>query len=500
MLITAAAAAGQPLVQTASGPVTGLEQNGVEVFKGLPYAAPPVGARRWRAPQPPPPWQEPRRAQTFSAACPQAKDRVMPAARSQSEDCLYLNLWRPRGADRLPVMVFIHGGGFCKGSASQAMYDGAAFARAGVVLVTINYRLGLFGFFCHPALTAESPEHTCGNYGLLDQIAALRWVQANIARFGGDPQRVTVFGESAGAVSIGLLMASPLARGLFRRAILQSGTVPLRLRARGELEQDGVRLQQGLGIADGPEALARLREVPADKLLARGAGDDMFPGQSVRDLLCLDGYVFPEAPAEAFAAGRQAGVPLLVGSNADEGTLWSRRLPLKTVTRWQTMLRVLCGAQAPQAAALYPVATEAELQPALDAFVGDPFIAGARRTARWMAPLQPQTFLYHLTHRGPLAQRTGLGAFHGSELPLLFDTLPRQIALPDDERRFAETLRRYWTRFAASGDPNGEGLPRWPRYTPATDEHLTLDLAFPVGDHLKQPQCDFWDQLQEAGR
>lgn len=504
LLTGACAAADDCTIETTYGPVVGTTDGRVRVFKGLPFAAPPVGDLRWKPPVSPTPWTLPRQAKEFAPSCPQAADRIVPAQARQSEDCLYLNVWAPQGAqklpqelpEKLPVMVFIHGGGFTKGSGSQSTYASDALARHGVLLVTINYRLGHFGFFCHPALSAESPERTCGNYGLMDQIMALRWVHDNIGRFGGDPANVTIFGESAGAVSVGLLMASPLARGLFHRAILESGTVPLRMQTRAEAEQKGQALQRTLGVGDGPEALAQLRRVPAEKLLASGAGDDRLPGASIRDLLCVGGYGLPEAPADVFAAGRQALVPVIAGSNGDEGTLWSRRLPINTALKWRVALRALLKEDAPEAARLYPVQDDTDVQEALDQLVGDPFVAGARRMVRWMTAAEPDVYLYHFTRVNAAGQRTTLGAFHGSELSYVFGSFPSRMGKTVDDEELSEQMIGYWTRFARTGDPNGVGATVWPKYTAAQDQHLVFDVPLTVGQGLRREQCDLWDKIQ----
>lgn len=482
-------------VATASGPLTGTDTDGVRVFRGIPYAAPPVGVLRWRPSQPPQSWTAPRDCTKFGPACPQAADRIVTKVGAQSEDCLYLNVFAPEG-EKQPVMVWIHGGGFSKGAASVPIYDSPDLARQGVVLVTINYRLGHFGFFCHPALTAESPEKTCGNYGLLDQIAALQWVRNNIERFGGDPGNVTIFGESAGAVSVSLHMVSPLSRGLFHRAIMQSGTVPMRMKARADLERQGQEMQRKLGIADGPGALAALREVKPERLLASGAGDDMFPGMGTRDRLCLGGYGLPEAPAEVFAAGRQAPVPVIVGSTADEGTLWSRKLPVKTVAAYQAMLRAMFQEHAAEMTRLYPVQTDADVERALDEIVGEGFVAGARRVARWTEALGQPAYLYQFTRENALSKRCGLGAFHGSELVYLFHTFPMLLRPTPDDEGLSRQMMAYWASFARTGNPNGAGAYPWPSYTTQADRHLVLDAPPGQGQHLRQAQCDLWDTLQ----
>jgi para-nitrobenzyl esterase len=297
-------------------------------------------------------------------------------------------------------------------------------------------------------------------------------------------------------VSVGLLMTSPLARGLFQRAILESGSVPLRLKSRADLERVGVDLQHKLGVADGPDVLERLRAVKAEELLARGAGDDALPGLSVRNLLCVDGVVLPEQPSAVLAAGRQALVPMIAGSNRDEGTLWSRRLPVDTVPKWRAMLRLICGDLADRAAALYPVNSAADLPAALDALIGDPFVAGARRMVRWQETRVRDTYLYHFTRYGEVSRRSGLGVFHAAELPYVFGTFGALLPTAPEDQQLSAAIMGYWTRFARSGDPNGEGAVPWPAYTAARDEHLQLDLAPQVGRGLKQARCDFWDELQ----
>lgn len=496
LLLPGLALAQQPCtVSTVSGPVTGLVQDGIRTFKGLPYAQPPVGDLRWKPPQPAQPWTGPRPATEFGPACPQLKDRIVQTPQKQSEDCLYLNVYSPAEAYGLPVMVWIHGGGFTNGTGSLPLYEGSALARHGVVLVTINYRLGLFGFFAHPALTAESSDGVCGNYGLMDQIAALKWVRDNAERFGGDPGNVTIFGESAGAVSVSVLMTSPPAQGLFHRAIIQSGGAPKRVVSRQEAEQRGLQTQRRLGVADGPQALAALRALPADKLLTPGAGDDALPGLSMRSLMCVDGQVLKEPPAEVFAAGRQARVPLMTGSTADEGTLWSRRLPVSTVEKYRGTLRVLFQDRAAEVERLYPAATDADVQQAVEALMGDGFVATVRRNARSMLPLSTPVYLYQFVRQGPVARRTGLGAFHASELPYVFGTMPERMPFAPDERQLSEAMMGYWTRFARTGDPNGDGTQEWPGYTLADDNHLVLDWPISAGQHLRQAQCDLWDSM-----
>lgn len=484
-------------VTIASGPITGLTEGDVEGYKGIPYAAPPVGDLRWRPPQPVEPWTTPRACTAFGPSCPQKGDELLVTPGPFSEDCLYLNVWTAAQAgQRRPVMFWIHGGGFIQGGAAQSVYDGTALARQGVVVVTINYRLGPYGFLAHPALAAEAGDGTSGNYGLMDQIAALKWVQTNIARFGGDPGNVTLFGESAGAVSVNLLLCSPLARGLFHRAIAQSGAVPENIPNQQEARERGLKYAAKLGVTgSGPTALAQLRAKSSAELLAAFARTSPLPGSGHRDCLCVDGRVLTEPPAEVFTARRQAAVPYMAGTNRDEGTLYLRNLPIKTVAGYQAGLRALFGDQAAAVAALYPALTDAEVPGAVAAILGDAFVSGTRRAVRWMAAVQPHTYLYHFTRTNAISDRLGMGCFHGLEIPYVFGS-GTMLRMAPRERELSALMIGYWTRFAATGDPNGGGAPVWPAYTEAADQHLELNLPPRVGSGLRKEQCDFRDSLR----
>lgn len=482
---------------TASGPVTGLVEGAVSVYRGIPYAAPPVGDLRWRPPQSVQPWTTPRACTAFGPSCPQKEDKLLVTPAPFSEDCLYLNVWTTaRAGERRPVMFWIHGGGFIQGGAAQSVYDGAALARQGVVVVTINYRLGPYGFLAHPALADEAGDGTSGNYGLMDQLAALQWVRTNISQFGGDPGNVTIFGESAGAVSVNLLMCSPLARGLFHRAIAQSGAVPERIPDQQGAQARGVKYAAKLGIAGtGREALAQLRAKSSEDLLAAFANTTPLPGSGNLDCLCVDGRVLTELPGKTFAAGRQTNVPYMAGTNRDEGTLFRRNLPIKTVAGYQAGLQALFGDRATDVAAMYPVATDAEVPGAVAAILGDAFVSGARRAVRWMAAVQPHTYLYHFTRTNALSDRLGLGCFHGLEIPYVFGS-GAMLRLAPRESELAAQMMGYWTRFAATGDPNGDGSVTWPAYSQAADQHLELNLPPRVGRGLRKAQCDFRDSLR----
>ena len=373
------------------GAIRGSRGSGVRFYLGIPYAAPPVGALRWRAPQPVLRWEGVRDCTAYGPSAPQQPGLEFGPLRvgETSEDCLYLNVWTPARSpgDELPVMVWIHGGSFTSGSGSMGIYSGETVAEAGgVVVVTINYRLGALGFLAHPALSAESPQGVSGNYGLLDQIAALKWVRRNIAVFGGDPRLVTVFGESAGAISILDLMASPLAAGLFQRAIVQSGILqeaamgsqtgwPLR-----EAERAGARFVRGLGVSDG-ETLEQMRALPVDALLRRTpASDFLTAGLPYKPV--VDGYLLPKSATETFAAGEQMDVPLLVGSNADEGSLFMPLMGDVTLARYRAYLKASYGTRAGRVQALYPAATGAEVPSALNRMLTEMGFASAARSPR----------------------------------------------------------------------------------------------------------------------
>jgi para-nitrobenzyl esterase len=448
------------VVRTTAGAVSSAEiSDGIVAFKSIPYAAPPIGRLRWRAPQPPAPWSGTRDASHFGDDCMQTP-YVIPTGQKASEDCLTVSLWTTPNYRKThrPVMVFIYGGAFVGGSSAYPLYDGAKLAREGVVVVGFNYRVGIFGFLAHPQLSAESPRHASGNYGLLDQIAALQWVKANIAAFGGDPGRVTVFGESAGAVSIAALMTSPLANGLFEQAILQSPTLP---------PLASLAAAEKAGAAVSPR-IAALRQVSAAELLAHN--DSFFPRSSERTARLtafpapiVDGYVLPEQPRAVFEKGPLNAVPMIVGVNADEGRMFSGE-----------------GASAATSAA-----------------VGDAtFVESARWIARGASQHGAKTFAYVFTRSvngGPLPPT------HSEELPFMFGSLeqPSFIKHPTataDDLRLSALMMRTWARFATTGDPNGPGLPKWPHYERTTDPYLEFGTVVRVGAAFRKTQLDAIDR------
>jgi len=441
---------------------------GIRCFKGIPYAAPPVGRLRWRVPAPVVPWSGIRPTDTFGRNAIQGIvfNDIDPHAAGMSEDCLYLNVWTPArldGSDRVPVMVWIHGGGFAVGSGAEPRYDGAKLAARGIIVVTVNHRLNVLGFLAHPELTAESPHHASGNWGLFDLIAALDWVKRNIAAFGGDPAAVTIAGESAGSAAVSILMASPLAKGLFARAIGESGaffSAPARKPAPSdEAEQAGLEFARKLGAG----SLDALRAI---------AGEDIVAAAPVGFRPVIDGHVLPHAPAAIMAERAHSDVPLLAGWNKDEG--FDFPLPIAPGRSYEDTVREMFGGHARDVLNLYPSGDAATVRASVRALGGDSRIA--HPTWAWIdaqmvfgtadifrfrfdrAPLTPEGWF------GARPSRDA-GAFHAGELLYVFDTLDAFPWLIDDaDRAIARLVTGWWSNFVKSGNPNGPGLPDWPSH------------------------------------
>jgi len=492
---------GLSIVQTESGLVSGADSDGVQVFKGIPFAAPPVGPLRWRPPQPPANWQGIRAATEFGMDCPQKRTAAESGSRApgQDEDCLSLNVWTPaRQADeKLPVMVWVYGGSFVFGSGSENRIDGETFARKGVVLVTVNYRVGLFGFLAHPGLTKESSDGFSGNYGLLDVLASLRWIRDNIAAFGGDPERVTLFGVSAGSAAVSLLMASPLAKGLFQQAILESPGTFRPLAGLAEAETAGRKLGEDI------EALRRLSaaELLEKEHLLVPTMRGLTTPRVLRPI--RDGHVIPEDERPAFNGGRFLAIPTIVGSNTDEGTSLTATWPVKTVADWQGVVRENFPRDIDEAQRQYPVTSDADVRRAVgDVFADTQFNYGVWGLARAVAKRQPKTYRYLFSRRRP---GVASGPNHGEEVVYVFNHLdipPRgQVEAVFDEidQNVADAMQEAWVRFAASGDPNGPGLPRWPTYDAKADEVLEFGDEIRVTRDWRRSQVEFLDRFFEAG-
>jgi len=498
-LVSAAVAQGQgagaPVeVRTASGAVAGHDVDGVAVFRGIPYAAPPTGALRWRPPQPPAPWPETRSADAFGKACPQRRDKSIDQAGDPGpvdEDCLFLNVWTP-GPDptaRRPVMVWIHGGAFVIGSGSQSLYDGGALARRGAVVVTFNYRLGALGFFAHPALDRAAPNGPV-NFGLFDQIAVLRWVKDNIAVFGGDPGNVTLFGESAGAQSVLALFTSPLARTLFHRGIAQSAYgIPSHSRAKAR--EVGVAVAKAVGLAGAQATAAQLRDVPSETLAGlEGPGLSLAPGLVVGDA------ALPEPILAAFQSGKEAPLPLVLGNNSDEASV-----AVAFGVDPAALIRRL-GAARVAVKPLYPdVADDAQLgrEVVRDVVFG----AYARRLA-YLHSARSATWRYYFSRvpDGAIGRQPGVP--HGGEIADIFGVDDGCGCLPaprtEADRAASQGIGDRWVAFARDGDPNAGTQPAWPRDSRARWNVLEFGAAPAVRvDFMKRRLNTFIGALNVLG-
>ena len=470
-----------PKAWTESGAISGVHENGLSVYKGVPFAAPPTGDLRWRAPARVAPWTGVRKAEAFAPACMQTgvsmPGETPPAV---SEDCLYLNIWTPakQAREHLPVIVWIYGGGYINGSASMPLYWGDRLAEKGLIVVSIAYRLGPLGFLALPELTRESPQRSSGNYGLMDQIAALEWVKRNISAFGGDPTCVTIAGQSSGSISVSILMSSPLAKGLFQRAIGESGGLfePLQLAPKyllANAERDGEKYAASLGAT----RLKELRALPATQLTGN-AGGIVHP--------VIEPYVLPLSPYEAFNSGQQNDVPLLLGSNAEEARSLVDVTGVKAAT-FDTDLEHSFGGLPPPLVAAYPHATDAEARQARldlerDLRFGWDMWAWARLQA---GTGKSPVYYYWFRQQPPFPAGSvyeGWGASHFAELWYVFDHLDQSPwNWTTADRKLAEEMSSYWVNFARSGDPNGPGLPPWPAFANAESKVQYLGDPITVG-------------------
>ncbi len=489
-------ASADPLkVKTAQGKVQGktINDGKVRAYLGLPYAAPPVGDLRWKAPEPAAKWKGTRDATKYGAHCAQGRvfeDMVFEDS-GPSEDCLFLNVYAPATAtdkSKLPVMFWIHGGGYAGGASSEPRHNGDFLPLKGIVLVTINYRLGVFGFLVTDELAKEA-NGSAGNYGLMDMVAALHWVNANIQNFGGDPNNVTIFGESAGSFAVSTLMASPMAQGLFQRAIGESGAAfPSGINLGGETVAERAKTDDAWVDSTGAKSLKELRGMPTDKILeaAKKKGTTGFAP-------VIDGRVITEPVPNTYAAGKQAHVPLLAGWNADEGSFFAMRG--MTAAQWNAMAGGLFKDRSVAFLKLYPGETDAEaLRSAID-YGSDSFIALG--TWKWIEAhsktgLSP-VYRYHFELAAPPSKyHPGTFAFHSDDIEYVFGTLDTRPGwtVRDEDRKLSDQIMSYWTNFARSGDPNGPGLPTWPKLG-ADDALIHLNNPITAGPDTLRARYEF---------
>lgn len=502
------------LAETSHGVLQGVSLNNkVDVFRGIPYAAAPIGDLRWRLPQPLDAWEGIREAEDFGPECMQPRSPEAGGPR-MSEDCLYLNVWKPVGSKGpYPVMVWIHGGAFQFGSGSSDYYDGTKFAESGIVLVTINYRLNLAGFFAHPALSEENEHGISGNQGIHDQLAALKWVRENISAFNGDPDNVTIFGESAGSMSVCYLVATPLSKGLFHKAIGQSGgCFNKHPTLDGELENPestagefsggghavGEAVAQVLGTTKtGAEAIAELRAKSSLEL----GGALMGSGRSMSwRSIYVDGYLFPDQMRNLVSSGRGNVVPAIVGSNTDEGTTLYYNLPENEIEVWKANIRENMDENADKFIELYMKDAMESTRTASQQMISDTTFAWEMRTwARLLTQQDVNAYLYVFSHAAPFqmpnAEPTrSLGAFHAAEIAYAFNRSNEDL-WNDDDRKVANLLHSYWVNFAKTGTPNGTGLPEWTTYDREHDNSMDLNADPKMIQEFRMAKLDAWDQV-----
>lgn len=465
-------------------------------YKGIPFAAPPVADLRWKAPAPVVSWAGTKAASEFGSACMGGGSR----GDTTDEDCLYLNVWTQREkTEAQPVMVWIHGGGFTGGSGSGGSYYGTHLAERGVVVVTLNYRLNVFGFMAHPALAAESGYGGSGNYGLMDITAALQWVHDNIAAFGGDPTRVTIFGESAGGGAVMSMMLVPQARDLFQRAIGESNWVygwdrgeSEAMRRMPSAEAAGLEVAKNLGGERGAATLAEMRAASADEILGayRAVAYSPFTREGFGWGPSVDGHVIPDDPVAMYESGRQTDVPLIVGMNGNEGILFTRNLGVDTRAKFEALVRSTYPTLAQQALDLYQVTDDSKAQAGMAHLAHDLYFAGpVLLHAKSQANVSSAAWLYHFTRVPPTAWGSTMGSHHTAEIRYVFGNLtgPGSYAPPlaadgqepsDVDKSISNTMMSYWVQFATTGDPNVEGQPEWPEYGPSTDTYME------IGEHV----------------
>lgn len=497
-------------MEVTGGTITGIHKNGLNIFKGIPFAAPPVGDLRWRAPQPVQPWSGVLKADKFSKSAPQI---IFPNASSmnnevgeQSEDCLYLNVWAPENNSnkKLPVMIWIHGGGFAIGAPSMVNYNGAELAQKGVVVVSLAYRLGALGFMAHPDLTAESVHKVSGNYGILDQIAGLKWVRDNISKFGGNPENVTIFGESAGGISVSILCASPIARGLFHKAISQSGGAfgPVtEKRENGTTQNLSGAEQHGVEFAKrmGAESITELRRLTPQEILK----DDQSAGMGGFWPIC-DGYVITEDQYKLYQQGKFADVPVIIGTNADEGALFIHDI---TIEYFESMLHKTFGKMKDEALKIYPSTDKATaLQSVRNLFRDQAFAWPSWAWARLQAENGKSEVFVYLFDQPQPPRKVGMPlpkAAHADDVNYVFGHTDSNFNFDytDGDRRLSSVIMDYWTNFAKNGNPNQKDLPHWPEFDNGPNSVLYLNSQnIHTGPVHDLQQIEFMDEYYKTLR
>ncbi len=492
-------------VDTDKGPVQGTLLGTTRAFLGLPFAAPPTGDLRWKPPAPHAAWSDTLDASTKGRVCTQTglSNKLDPKS---GEDCLTLNVWTPSSpaSETLPVMVWIHGGGFAVGSGSDAAYDGQTLSEAtGMVVVSVNYRLGPLGFLALPALESEDAAHpSTGGYGLEDQRAALQWVKANIASFSGNPANVTLFGESAGGISVCSHLVSPQSKGLFHRAIIESGPCDTGS-PKAEAMDQGAAFLTALGCDADPDPLACARAKPVeDVMMALPSSLDFFFGTTANWFPVIDGWNLPDLPGKLLGEGKFEKMPVILGTNGDEGSLFMYLAgaagKVADDAAFLAFAEKLVPGKGADIVAHYPSATYGSAQLAAQTSVGDAgFVCPTRRAARALSKAGASTFLYHFTYVPQGALLPGMGSFHSAEVKYVLGN-PQQLlpkALDEDELKLSQTMMGYWAQHAEAGDPNKKGPYAWPSYHEDSDQNLILDMTVSSESGLTKDLCDFWDTI-----
>ncbi len=475
-----------PIIKIKKGIIKGFAKNGVNTFLGIPYAQPPIKDLRWKAPQEISAWSDVKECTKFSKACPQLPSRTGHGIESEdtSEDCLYLNVWTPINnlRKKLPVMVWIHGGAFINGGSSLPLYNGENLAKKNVIIVTFNYRLGPFGFLAHPLLDKENPGIKSGNFGLLDQITALTWVKDNIAFFGGDNNKITIFGQSAGAFSICRLMVSPLAKNLFQQAIIESGNpagdwlwLPANLPSLEKAHRTSNQLIRNFNLKPQEDVFNKLRLIPAEQILKKANQSTKIFDKKPFWGPVTDNWLIPNSPKTLFENYEQIKIPTIIGTNANEGSIFINRLPIKTILGYKFFLHLFFGKYTSKILNLYPLKNKFDLPKIFEKIITD-FEFGC--PARFLADIMvknDKTFLYYFNHQPNTPLGKELGVFHGAEINYVFGNFEKSTQLNETDRQLNELLMNYWVNFAKTGNPNSDNLIHWSNYQSNTQNYLEFN-------------------------